>query len=248
MQAVAWPRKGEARNLVGTMTLPPQEPQDLQQSRRWPPSAVFLILANAVPLIGVLLHHWTVFAIVLLYWCENVIVGGFNVLRMVWARPQDGVVWVGKAFVVPFFMFHYGMFTFVHGVFVFALFGGGLAHAGSVTGFTAAAALGAIRDSGLTWPVAGLLASHAFSFFHNYLAGQEYRRAALPLLMFQPYTRVMVLHVAVLVGGFLAQTLGSPVFAMLLLIVLKTAIDLRAHLAERRKLGAGGGVPSGQRV
>src|SRR2546428_9687305 len=98
--------------------------------RRWPPSAVFLLLANAAPLAGVLLHHWTVFAVVLLYWCENVIVGGFNVLRMLVAKPQESLAWLGKAFLIPFFCVHYGMFTFLHGVLVFALFGGTRAHSG----------------------------------------------------------------------------------------------------------------------
>jgi uncharacterized protein DUF6498 len=56
-------------------------------ARRWPVSSAILILANTAPLIGVLAHHWTVFAVVLLYWCENVIVGAFNVLRMLCARP-----------------------------------------------------------------------------------------------------------------------------------------------------------------
>src|SRR5256885_4085854 len=92
--------------------------------KRWPPSAILHLLANLTPLIGVLLHHWTVFAVVLLYWSENVIVGGFNVLRMLIARPQQGLAWAMKAFLIPFFCIHYGMFTFVHGVFVFLLLGG----------------------------------------------------------------------------------------------------------------------------
>jgi hypothetical protein len=72
---------------------------------------------------------------------------------------------------------------------------------------------------------------------HNYLAGGEFRNASLPQLMARPYARVMVLHVTILVGGFAAKAAGAPVLALLLLIVLKTAIDLRAHLAERQKLG-----------
>jgi len=94
-------------------------------ARRWPPSVIPLVLVNAIPLVGVLAHHWTVFVVLLLYWCENVVVGAFNVLRMVCAYPQVGIAWVGKLFVIPFFMVHFGMFTFVHGMFVLSLFGGG---------------------------------------------------------------------------------------------------------------------------
>ena len=56
--------------------------------------------------------------------------------------------------------------------------------------------------------------------------------------MFQPYARVMILHVSILLGGFAAQAMGAPAMALIVLISLKTAIDLRSHIAERRKLGA----------
>ncbi|MGE5760082.1 MAG: DUF6498-containing protein, partial [Gemmatimonadota bacterium] len=93
--------------------------------RPWPISSAVLLAANVAPLIGVLAHHWTVFAVVLLYWCENVVVGVFNVLRMLVAQPQVALAQAGKVLLIPFFCVHYGTFTFVHGVFVFGLFGGG---------------------------------------------------------------------------------------------------------------------------
>ena len=207
--------------------------------RRWPISAAVLIAANVAPLIGVLSHHWSVFAVVLLYWCENVVVGVFNVLRMVSARPQDALANAGKFFLVPFFCVHYGGFTFVHGIFVFGLFGGGFKTVG--LDLTPHTVLTAIRQAGLGWGVAALFASHGFSFFHNYLAGGEYRNVGLSQLMTQPYVRVMVLHIAIIFGGILVTKLGSPVPALVLLIVLKTVIDLGAHLSERRKLGTASG-------
>ena len=128
------------------------------------------------------------------------------------------------------------MFTLVHGIFVLALFGSGLAHGGNFTGLTPQALEAVVRQSGLGLPVAALVASHGFSFFHNYLAGGEYQRVLVPVLMSRPYGRVVVLHLTVLLGGVLVKLLGSPVVAVLFLIGLKTAIDLAAHLAERRKL------------
>src|SRR5213594_3799766 len=83
-----------------------------------------LVIANAVPLAGVLFFGWQVFPLLLLYWLENVIVGGFNVLRMLVADPDDPVRWAAKIFLIPFFCVHFGMFCFVHGVFVFGFFGG----------------------------------------------------------------------------------------------------------------------------
>jgi hypothetical protein len=46
------------------------------------------------------------------------------------------------------------------------------------------------------------------------------------------------LHLTIIFGGFLMMLLGSPVVGLLFLIVLKTAIDLRAHLREHAKYNA----------
>jgi hypothetical protein len=53
--------------------------------------------------------------------------------------------------------------------------------------------------------------------------------------MSQPYGRVVVLHLTVLFGGWIVLTIGSPLLALVLLVALKTAADVRAHQAERRK-------------
>ena len=201
--------------------------------RGLPPSVLVLVAANLVPLLGVLGASWTVFSVLLLYWCENVVVGAFNVLRMLVASPKDIAADVTKVFLIPFFMFHYGMFTMVHGIFVLALFGPG----GNVRP-SPAHFVSAVSAAGVWYGVLAIALSHAFSFVHNYIVGGEYRNASLPQLMVQPYARVMILHATILIGGFAAKAIGAPVIALVLLIALKTAIDLRAHLAERNKLGA----------
>src|SRR6266576_5889762 len=87
------------------------------------PSLLVLLLANAFPIVGVLFLGWTVFPLVLLYWLENVVVGAFNIAKLLLAQPRNPVSWAGKMFLVPFFVAHFGMFTYVHGVLVFALLG-----------------------------------------------------------------------------------------------------------------------------
>ncbi len=204
--------------------------------QRWPPSVIPLLLVNAIPLVGVLAHHWTVFVVLLLYWCENVVVGAFNVLRMVCAYPQVSIAWVGKLFVIPFFMVHYGMFTFVHGIFVLSLFGGGQTHGGGGGASGVPALIEAVRQAQLGVAVAALVGSHRFSFVHNYLANGEYRRVQLTQLMTLPYRRVAVLHITILGGGLLVTALGSPLPALVVLILGKTAIDVATHRAERNNL------------
>ena len=195
-----------------------------------PLSAWVLVAANLVPLAGVLLWNWSVFALIALFWMENVIVGVFFALRMLLADPRDPALWAAKVFLVPFFCFHYGMFTAVHGVFVFGLFGG---KAYDPRGLQVLEpALRVARDLGLWLPLAALLASHAFSFLWNYLWRGEFRRAKLTELMARPYGRVIVLHLAIILGGIGTLALGSPLWALLVLIALKIGLDLKAHLKE----------------
>jgi hypothetical protein len=198
------------------------------------PSLVALLVANVFPIAGVLFLGWSAFPLVLLYWLENVVVGGFNVAKLLLAHPREVAYWAGKLFLVPFFVVHFGMFTYIHGVLVVALLGPKGTQPFDMLGTVPPL----IRANHLGWAVVGLLVSHGLSFFWNYLKNGEYQRASLNSLMMQPYGRVMVLHFTVLFGGWIVMTLGSPLLALVLLVVLKTAADVRAHRAEREKFAA----------
>ena len=89
-----------------------------------------------------------------------------------------------------------------------------------------------------TWdlrgPLLALTLSHLYSFVVNYLMGGEFLRMSLQKIMFQPYGRIVALHVAILLGGLGAQLLGSPVWALLILIAVKIGFDVTAHLRAHR--------------
>ena len=195
-----------------------------------PVSAWVLVAANLVPLAGVLFWGWDAFALVALFWMENVVIGVLFVLRMLSLDPRDPALWLGKLFTVPFFCVHYGMFTAIHGTFVFHLLGGPRYDTQGFLPLEAAAR--AAADFGLWLPLGALVASHLFSFLWNFLYRGEFRRAQLSRLMAQPYGRVVVLHVAIILGGIAAMALGSPLWALLVLLALKVALDFRAHVKE----------------
>jgi len=197
------------------------------------PSLIVLLVANALPIFGVLFLGWTVFPLVLLYWLENVVVGGYNVAKLLLAQPREPAYWLGKVFLVPFFLAHFGGFTYVHGVLVVALLG----PKGTQPFDILATVPAQVRANHLGWAVLTLLVSHGLSFYWNYVKNGEYQRASLNALMTQPYGRVFVLHFTVLFGGWIVMALGSPVLALVLLVILKTAADVHGHTAERRKFG-----------
>jgi hypothetical protein len=191
------------------------------------PSVIILIIANMVPIIGALFLGWDVFPVLLLFWTENVIVGIFNVLKMLLASAKNIAQHAAKFSTILFFCVHYGMFTLVHGVFVLVVFG-----FQNNTSYDFTTLLQSIRNSQLIWGILALLISHGVSFVMNYIGKEEYKRTTLNELMMQPYERVIVLHLTILFGGIMVTALGSPVFGLLLLILLKLGIDIIAHLKQ----------------
>ena len=47
-----------------------------------------------------------------------------------------------------------------------------------------------------------------------------------------PYGRIVVLHVAIILGGFAVMALGEPVALLVVLVLLKLALDIKLHLRE----------------
>jgi hypothetical protein len=47
-----------------------------------------------------------------------------------------------------------------------------------------------------------------------------------------PYARVVVLHLTILFGAFLTAMIGQPIGALVILVGLKTILDLALHLRE----------------
>ncbi len=193
---------------------------------------MILILANLFPVYGVIFLKWDVFPLLLLFWIENVIIGFFNIFRMIFAVPEESSNWIGKLFVIPFFTFHYGMFTAVHGIFVIALFGGESFRSSGFPGINTVFQI--VVEYHLGFIILILFLSHGFSFLWNYIKKGEYRNATLKNLMGKPYGRVVVLHITILFGGFILMALKSPVAGLLLLILLKIGLDVKAHSKDHK--------------
>jgi hypothetical protein len=197
-------------------------PPVLAQSGALPVSTLVLVAANLVPVAGVLLFDWDLGKLMVLFWAESGIIGFYNLLKMAvvqrWAVLFSG----------PFFIGHFGAFMAVHFLFVYELF------VARATG--ADSALAEVGRFLFTlWPaLLALLLSHGLSFFYNFLGQGEYRGKSMREQMAEPYGRVMIMHVTVIVGGGLSLMLGSPDAALLLLVALKVAADVTAHRKQHR--------------
>ena len=208
------------------------KPSDLKK-----PTVIILILVNLLPIYGVLFLGWEVFPLLLLFWTENVIIVVFNILKMAICQPASPIMWVAKLFLVPFFSIHYGIFTLVHGILIYTLFGGLIIEETEVIEINPTIIRQMIGSYNLWWGFVSLLLSHGISFVLNYILKGEYKEASLYDLMKQPFSRVLIMHVTIIVGGILLLALGSPTGGLILLVVLKMAIDALAHLKQHTGKG-----------
>jgi hypothetical protein len=202
-------------------------------------SAIALIVANLIPVYGVLYLDWKVFPLILLYWLENAIIGAFTLLKMMFTTRSPSPRPVGKLFMILFFVGHYSSFLGLHGFFLLMLFGGDESAVGGA--FDHAWAL--ITTQGFAVTLLAMCASHGVSFVCNFCLGGERHRIEFPRLFVAPYGRVVVLHVFILASAFLVLGLGSSVRSVLLFVALKTVVDLIAHVREHRKARAGAPPP-----
>ena len=210
-------------------------------------SITALMIANLVPLIGVVFLGWDAAAIVLLYWIENLIVGFFNILRMLLVKVESRSKQLQKLFMIPFFCVHFGGFCAVHGFFLLVFFKIGspdkvMADSGTWMGpliflqllYGVVMQLWHGRPPGLEWPAVGLFVSHGVSFIKNFINGQQYLRLKIKDIMIRPYKRIMLMHVAIIVGGVLIMKVGSPAALLCVLIFLKIALDIWLHIKTHR--------------
>jgi len=184
-----------------------------------------LLAMNLIPLGGAIFAGWDVGFILLVYWAENVVIGVINVAKLAMAQGGTGRFDPACIPMIPFFMVHYGMFCFGHGVFVLVLSQGGLQGAG----FDPFTALPQRLKGELLIPVIGLAISHGVSFFQNYIGKGEYRERSAAAQMLAPYGRIVILHVVILFGGFVVMLLGSALPLLILLVLIKIVIDLALH-------------------
>ena len=56
--------------------------------------------------------------------------------------------------------------------------------------------------------------------------------------MSRPYTRIVLLHVAIIAGGVPIMMLGSPVPLLCILVILKIGMDVWLHIKSHRAITA----------
>lgn len=154
---------------------------------RWGP-VLFSVATNVVTILGVLVWGWPPANVFLLFFGENLILGVVTFIRLV-TLPNPNI---GLA---AFFCLHYGIFAVVHGV------------------FTAMTVIGLDPVFDFWWlglPLILIAIRYLVELVTGWFLGGGRLRGLPPnKVMFSPYPRVVVLHLAVILGSQFSEGKGT---------------------------------------
>jgi hypothetical protein len=194
-------------------------------------STVVLIIANLFPVAGTIFLDWNLSDVMVLYWAESAVIGIFNLCKIIvigrWMALLAG----------PFFLGHFGGFMAIHFLFIYTIFVKGSQGMGASGGDLADVAQLFVN----LWPaLLVLFASHAYSFFSNFIGRGEYRKRTIKDQMSEPYSRIVFMQLVLILGGGLSLILGQTEPVLIAVIGLKIYFDVKAHIKEHAG-GQGGG-------
>ena len=205
------------------------------------PLALGALLLNLIPIYAVLFLGWRAVPLVFLYWLENLVLGVAALARMTATAGRDSPAGYGQmVFAGPFFVVHFGMFCLVHGIFLalFARFRSDGADA--MVAPTELLDIALSSGPGMIVFIALIALWQAAVFVIDYIGQKQYKRTTVQREMMAPYGHIVVLHLALILGGGLLMEIGEPMLGVLLLIMLRVVWGLvrDTYRLFRRESGA----------
>ncbi|MEO0368027.1 MAG: DUF6498-containing protein [Pseudomonadota bacterium] len=204
-------------------------------------SSLFLILANVIPLVGVLFFGWDAVLVLALFWIENLIIGVYNLIKML-AVSVFRSQW-SKLGLTLFFVIHYGLFWTGHGLLLWNLLGFESIDPAQVLGIQGEGPLELFlegfaimmsfieRYDPVIWlGLGGLVMSHGVAFIERFILAGELFKKSVNQLMTEPYKHVLMLHAGLMAGAFILTKVGSPLWLLAVIVLIKMLVDARQHI------------------
>ena len=186
-------------------------------------SMVVLLLSNLVTIALAVYQQWDVYVLMWVYWGQSVIIGYFNVRRIMDLKKfSTSGFKINNRSVKPtpetqsktavFFALHYGFFHLGYLVFLTAE----TKVAGGFPLFYVLVCIGAFY------------LNHWFSYRYNREQEQD-RVPNIGSIMFFPYIRIIPMHLMIVAG---VSVFGGSAGALIVFLLLKTAADVAMHVVE----------------
>jgi hypothetical protein len=186
-----------------------------------------ILVLNAVPLYGAIFLHWDALSIILVYVAETILVGAIHMVKMTALyfmnrnnpkalaveRHNSGVTGAG---LIPFFLIHFGFFVVIQMV-VFSGFSRGL---------NVSEAIQKLLSSNFKYALAAIFITKITVLIGELFWDPEAETKLPDDVFFEPYPRIFVQQFMVILGGFFSIFNGSFMAYALVLIAIKTIVDI----------------------
>ena len=204
------------------------------------PSSLLLIAANATPIAGIVFWQWNAFELLILYWMETAVLGFWAIMAVV-ISPIKALGPLGQETprigITAFLFAHSSIFMGVHFLMLWELFSGNWAsRIHGIGDFVSLIVIG--RDLWLPLAILFLMRGAMVLLTvlePRWLGGWKpqpmltapEQEGAFPVSgpLFGFYIRIIVMQLALILGGAIAVFMGAGA-ALILLVVIKTTIDL----------------------
>jgi len=186
-------------------------------------SLTVLVLSNLLTIVLAVVQQWDVYVLMWIYWAQSVIIGYFNVHRILGLERFTSSGFTinnkpvkrtaeGKRQTALLFGMHYGLFHL-----------GYMAYLVSVS-----AVHGGLPLFGMLVCIFAFYLNHRFSYHYNREREREVIHNIGNLMAF-PYVRIIPMHLMIVIGsGFL----GNNSIALVFFLLLKTIADVAMHVIE----------------
>ncbi len=190
-----------------------------------------VILWNLFPVTGVLFFGWKPESVFVCYALETVVVGIFNAMSM-WAvhyysrYTKDGEGASGRA-MIPLFLVTY--YAFVFGQLKIFFFGY------DEDLFQILSSI--LRQPTYNLALGAFFLNSMYNFINGFILSGEYTRRSMGQQMFEPFPRIVIQQVAIILGGFIFTITGNGYPVLIVFVPLKIWLDL-----TMLRFDAGGGL------
>jgi Family of unknown function (DUF6498) len=185
-----------------------------------------LIIANLIPVAGVLFLNWNAKEVFLVYCLETIIIGLFTLLKMlitglvvkkdVW-QNQGAVTKQPFWFFMLFFLVHYGMFVAVQMGIFFGV--SGIGDENGITFFNFFSKWPSLLTNEAYIMLGVFIVSYGFRLTTDFILTGDYKTSSLGYLMFQPYGRIFVQQVTVILGSMFLSFGAGKVFILIFALI-----------------------------
>ena len=205
-----------------------------------------LFIANLLPVVGVWFFNWSAQEVFLVYCLETIIIGIFALLKMLitglikkndeWQTTGGSIIKQPFWFFMFFFLIHYSFFVAVQMGIFFSVSGIGDQNGITISNFFSKWPSLLTNDAYIMLGV--FIVSYSFRFISDFILSGDYKTSSLGSLMFQPYGRIFVQQVTVILGSMLLSFGAGKIFILvfaLIKIFFEVFIDFDSLLRKAAK-------------